>query len=51
MAKAVAHVMIELVQPQIVGTDFDAIKAWIKANITDKLPPNATETHHIDFIP
>lgn len=49
MGKITAQVTIELVKPVVTGVDFDAVEAWIKANITDKLPINATSTHYVTY--
>jgi len=40
--KAVVNVTISLTKPEITGSDFEAIKDWVKTNIMDKLPPNAS---------
>jgi hypothetical protein len=39
-------VNLSMTKPDIVGTDWDAIKAWIKANIIDKLPANVSCTYN-----
>lgn len=51
MAKITAQINIELTKPAITGVDFDLVEAWIKANITDKLPPNAAQTHFVTYQP
>jgi hypothetical protein len=51
MAKIVVSSNIELTKPLVTGADFDAVEAWIKANITDKLPQNATHIYHTTYQP
>lgn len=45
MANVRVSIELSLTKPEIVGSDLDDIEAWIKTNVTDKLPENATETH------
>lgn len=33
------------------GAAYDAIEAWIKLNIKDKLPIDATESHTYSIVP
>jgi hypothetical protein len=43
--KMTVHIILDLAKPDITGSDFDAVKAWIKTNIIDKLPENVSATY------
>jgi len=45
--KIIVQITLELTKPDVVGSDFDAIKGWIKTNVIDKLPPEASATYHV----
>lgn len=49
--KVTANITLEMTKPEITGVDFDNIKLWIKTNVIDKLPANATQTHDIHYTP
>jgi len=51
MAKIIGNITLELTKPEVTGTDFDAVKLWIKTNVVDKLPANATQTHSVVYTP
>jgi len=51
MAKITVSITIELVKPDISGVDVDAAIQWIKTNIADKLPANATHTYVMHITP
>jgi len=49
--KVTANITLEMTKPEITGADFDGIKLWIKTNVIDKLPANATQDHHLVYTP
>ena len=51
MAKAQVFITLEMVKPELSAQDLEAIIAWVKTNVTDKLPANATGSWHMRYDP
>jgi len=47
--KARLNLVFEQIKPTFTSTDIQAIIDWIKTNIMDKLPSNATATYVLSF--
>ena len=51
MAKVQVFITLEMVKPAFSAQDLETIIAWVKTNVTEKIPENATDSWHLQYNP